>query len=759
MAVRSFQARLLYLLIAILVLLDAGTLISVYYAGQSTLHRTVADQLQVGSRVLNRILDTRASQLSDSLRVLALDFAFREAIASADVPTITSVLANHGRRIAADAVVLVNLDGVVTADTLGGRLSGKPFPFASLLRAAQDRGEASATVSFASRPYQFVIVPVLAPRPIAWVCAGFEIDERVLTDVRRLTNLDISIWSSGAGSHLSPDASKYGTLLEPLATGDGSRVNALLAANLEEAQKPFRKLELEIFALSTIIFIISVFAAVVFARTVSQPLRVLAEGAGRVERGDYVTPIVVQQEDEIGHLATAFNQMQSAIATREDEIRYQATHDALTGLPNRTLFLDRLSYAIAGAKRAGPSVGMIMMDVDRFKEINDTLGHQVGDQLLIEIGRRLEHTLRQSDTVARLGGDEFAVMFTAPTFKHAEEVAARVVGAFDSPIVLGDVSVDVNASLGIALYPAHADDAGTLMRHADIAMYDAKREHSGVAVYEPGRDEHTLRRLSLVMDLRQAIARDELELYFQPKADVRSERVVHAEALVRWNHPRHGVMRPDEFIPLAEQSGKIGLITKWVIRKAIAQCAEWRREGLELAVAVNLSALDLFDSELPIFISGLLSEARLPPASIVLEITESAVMKDAAFAQKMLADLKRRGVCLAIDDFGTGYSSLAHLKRLPVDELKIDKSFVLNLSEAAADDLVIVRSTIELGHNMGLVVIAEGVETAESWAILKRLGCDMAQGYYMSKPLPAEAFKAWLQASKWASGLGPQASA
>jgi diguanylate cyclase (GGDEF)-like protein len=752
MAVRSFQARLLYLLIAILVLLDAGTLISVYYAGQQTLRRTVAEQLRIGSRVLNRILDTRAQQLSDSLRVLALDFAFREAIASADVPTITSVLANHGSRIAADAVVLVNLDGTVTADTLGGRLSKKPFPFGSLLRTAQDRGEASATVSFANRPYQFVIVPVLAPRPIAWVCAGFEIDNRVLTDVRRLTNLDISIWSSSGGSQLAPDDSKYATLLEPLPTGDGSRVNALLALDLEEAQKSFRNLELQIFALSTIVLIVAVFAAVIFARSVSQPLRVLADGAGRVERGDYVTPIVVQQEDEIGQLATAFNQMQSAIATREDEIRYQATHDALTGLPNRTLFLDRVSYAIAGAKRNGPSVGMIMMDVDRFKEINDTLGHQVGDQLLIEIGRRLEHTLRQSDTVARLGGDEFAVMFMAPTFRHAEEVAARIEGAFDLPIVLGDVSVDVNASLGIALYPAHADDAGTLMRHADIAMYDAKREHSGVAVYEPGRDEHTLRRLSLIMDLRQAIARDELELYFQPKADVKSERVMHAEALVRWNHPRHGVMRPDEFIPLAEQSGKIGLITKWVIRKAIAQCAAWRREGLELAIAVNLSALDLFDSELPTFISGLLSDAGLPPASLVLEITESAVMKDAAFAQKMLADLKRRGVCLAIDDFGTGYSSLAHLKRLPVDELKIDKSFVLNLTEAATDDLVIVRSTIELGHNMGLIVIAEGVETAESWEILKRLNCDMAQGYYMTKPLPADAFKAWLQASRWAAG-------
>jgi diguanylate cyclase len=289
------------------------------------------------------------------------------------------------------------------------------------------------------------------------------------------------------------------------------------------------------------------------------------------------------------------------------------------------------------------------------------------------------------------------------------------------------------------------------MKRADIAMYDAKKNHSGVAMYESGRDEHSVRRLTLMMELRQAIARDELQLYFQPKIDVRTEKVVHAEALVRWRHPKHGVMRPDEFIPLAEQSGKIGLITKWVIGKAIAQCAQWRDEGLDLTIAVNLSALDLFDVELPTFISGLLSDAMLPPGKLMLEITESAIMRDAAYAQKILADLKRRGICLAIDDFGTGYSSLAHLKRLPVDELKIDKSFVLNLSERASDDLVIVRSTIELGHNMGLVVIAEGVETAESWRVLKNLGCDMAQGYYMSPPLPAREFTEWAASSRFAA--------
>jgi HAMP domain-containing protein len=434
MVVRSFQARLLSLLIAVLVLLEAGTLISVHFAGQRSLGRSLVDELRVGARVLDRTIETRAKQLSDSLRVLILDFAFREAVASADLPTVTSALENHGKRIAADIVVLIGLDGTVTADTLGGRMTGRAFPYASMLRTAEDRGEASATVSFANRPYQFVIVPVLAPRPIAWICAGFEIDARVLEDVRQLTSLDVAIWSSTGGSapqlistlrtaerndliaHMEAlpaithgesritsvelGDETYATLLRPLPTGDGSRVNTLVQRSLEEAQRPFVTLERQVFALSFAILLIAVLAAVLFARTVSRPLQVLAEGAGRIERGDYVSPIVVKQQDEIGHLATAFNAMQAAIAAREDQIMFQSTHDALTGLPNRARFLSRVSHAIAASKRleakgsgAAHVVGLVVMDVDRFKDVNDTLGHHFGDQLLIEIGRRLEQTV------------------------------------------------------------------------------------------------------------------------------------------------------------------------------------------------------------------------------------------------------------------------------------------------------------------------------------------------------------------------------
>jgi predicted signal transduction protein with EAL and GGDEF domain len=342
-----------------------------------------------------------------------------------------------------------------------------------------------------------------------------------------------------------------------------------------------------------------------------------------------------------------------------------------------------------------------------------------------------------------------AAMFESAAAPNAVEIAQRIGRALETPFTLGGVSIDVEASMGIALYPLHAEDAVTLMKHADIAMYQAKRSHSTHALYEPGRDEHSLRRLTILSELRQAVAGDALELHFQPKIDIATRRAVHAEALVRWRHPVYGLMAPDEFIPLAEQSGNIGLITKWVLKRAIADCAGWNGAGFDLGVAVNLSAHDLYDADLPTLLSGLLHDHGLDPGKLVLEITESAVMKDAAYALKTLRDIKTRGITLAIDDFGTGYSSLAHLKRLPLDELKIVKAFVMNLTGEQSDDGVIVRSTIDLGHNMGLKIVAEGVESAEGFAILERFGCDMAQGYFISHPVLSAQLLTWMRESPW----------
>jgi diguanylate cyclase (GGDEF)-like protein len=777
---RSFQAKLVYLLIGVLVLLQTVTLASIHFAGMNAVNRRLGDELSIGSRVFDQILAQRVDLLSVPLKVLVKDFTFQEALMKGDQATVISALSNHGRRIQANAVFLIGLDGKVTADTLPRSMIGQPFPFPSLIRTAEETGEASSIVSLDGQPYQLVITPVLAPRAISWVCMGFEINEKVLKDFKAVTSLEISLATTGRNprllsSTLGPDlnedllgqvartnirtgsettlklgAGSYETLIEPLRTADGSRIVTLIQRSLDEARHSARKLELRIVVDSTLALVVAILAAMYFARGVIRPLKRLADGAQKIEMGDYSTDVNIEQDDEIGYLATAFNRMRTGIAEREEKIIHQATHDGLTGLPNRSLFLDRLEHAIAAARRSGESVGMIMMDLDRFKEINDTLGHHFGDELLNEIGRRLTLSLRESDTVARLGGDEFGVNFNAREPAHALEVARRIGSSLEAPFILGGVSIDVDASMGIAIYPLHAEDAGSLMKRADIAMYDAKKNHTAIALYEAGRDEHSIRRLSLLSELRQAVQRDELVLHYQPNISIHTGRAAYAEALVRWNHPSHGLMQPDEFIPLAEQSGSIGALTKWVLRRAIQECAGWAARGTPMIVAVNLSPLDLFDSELPTFISGLLSESALPASWLVLEITETAIMRDPAYALKILRDLKGRGIRLSIDDFGTGYSSLAHLKRLPVDELKIDKSFVLNLSSQSTDDAVIVRSTIELGHNMGLTVIAEGVETVESLDILKRLGCDMAQGFYMSPPLPAPELLKWITDSRWA---------
>src|ERR1051325_3295118 len=772
---RSFQAKLVYLTVAVLVLLQAATLIAVHVAGERTLRRSVDDELRVGSRVFDQLLALRGRQLSFSVRALASDFAFREAIASTDRPTIVSALANHANRVDADAVFLISLDGTVIADTLNERSVGRSFPLPTLVREAERLGESTAIVLFDSRPYQFVVVPILGPRPIAWVCMGFRIDEATLTEVRRLTSLDVSLWKSdaenpllvstlrpderndlvaqmrenGAGTTIQIGDDSYQVLLHPLITADRSQIKMLLQRSIEEARRPYRRLQLQFFAVSILALIVAVVAAYFFARGVSSQIQRLAQEAQKIEHGDYTAALEIRQKDEIGQLANAFGKMRTAIAEREEQIRLQATHDSLTGLPNRTLFFDRLAHAIEGAKRTRGLVGMIMMDLDRFKEINDTLGHSLGDDLLVEIGRRLRQTIRETDTVARLGGGEFAVMFEAEDEAAAVEMAQRLSRALETSFTLGGVSIDVNASMGIALYPLHAEDAGTLMKRADVAMYDAKKNHTAIALYEAGRDEHSIRRLSLLSELRQPVQKDELEIHYQPNISIQTGRAAYAEALVRWNHPSHGLMMPDEFIPLAEQSGSISALTKWVLRKAIGECAGWAARGTPMIVAVNLSPLDLFDAELPSYISGLLSEASLQASWLVLEITETAIMRDPAYALKILRDLKGRGIRLSIDDFGNRYSARGHLKRLPVDELKIDKSFVLNLNSQSTDDAVIVRSTIELGHNMGLTVIAEGVETIESLDILTRLGCDMAQGYYMSPPLPAAELLKWMTESRW----------
>lgn len=434
----------------------------------------------------------------------------------------------------------------------------------------------------------------------------------------------------------------------------------------------------------------------------------------------------------------------------ERAVQHLAYYDTLTDLPNRTLLQDRLQQAILAAKRDKKTLALLVMDLDRFKEINNILGHHYGDLVLQQVGPRLREVLRESDTVARLGGDEFAVLLLSIGLDGAILTAEKILRHFLTPFVVDCLSLEVGTSIGISLFPEHGDDANTLLRRADMAMYEAKQQSTGYAVYSPQHERHNSSHLILMGDLRHAIDRNELFLQYQPKIDLRNRSIIGVEALVRWQHPARGTVPPDQFIPLSEQGGLIKPLTLWVLKAALSQCHAWHQAGLKLSVAVNLSARNLQDPQLPDQVARLLQAYDLGPGWLHLEITESVIMADPTRAMEILNQLSKMEVHLSIDDFGTGYSSLGYLKKLPVDEIKIDKSFVKEMA-VETDDAMIVRSTIDLAHNLGLKVVAEGIETQEIYDRLVALGCDAAQGYYISRPVSPADLLGWLADSPWAS--------
>ena len=429
---------------------------------------------------------------------------------------------------------------------------------------------------------------------------------------------------------------------------------------------------------------------------------------------------------------------------RSDTLHRLATTDELTGLPNRESFRDRLQQEIDAATNS-TAFAVMLMDLDHFKEINDTLGHHYGDMLLRELGPRLAAAVGPDGLVARLGGDEFAVLAGERTRSAAalEASARELLTSLQKPFSVDELSLEVAASIGIARFPQDGRDPHTLLRCADVAMYEAKDKQTGCNLYAPAHDNHSTRRLTVFTDFRRALASDEIVVHYQPIVDLGDLAVRGAEGLVRWEHPQLGLLAPGAFVNAVEQTGLIGPMTRHVLERAIAQCATWRVEGRDLSVAVNLSARNLLDRDLMREIERLLHEYNLPPEALKLEITESMLMSDPDRAQTTVTGLSDLGVSISVDDFGTGYSSLANLRRLPIDELKIDRSFVTPMLRDESD-LIIVRSTINLAHDLGLGIIAEGVEDQLTLTRLAHLGCDLAQGFHLSKPLPAEAFSQWV---------------
>jgi len=450
-------------------------------------------------------------------------------------------------------------------------------------------------------------------------------------------------------------------------------------------------------------------------------------------------PLEAVGGDEIEILERNFNRLAEAVESETAALEYQALHDPLTELPNRKLINNRLQQEILRSHRSNKPLVLIMSDLNHFKEINDTLGHHVGDIVLQQAATRLFRTFRKTDSVARLGGDEFGILLPETSLEQAEMLSKKAVEAFEIPFVVEGNSLSVGISMGLAESPIHGDDVNILVQRADVAMYVAKRGKLGFSVYDPDQDTHSIGRLALMSEFRVAIENQLLEVLYQPKVDVQTSEIIGAEALLRWNHPERGCIEPEEFIPLAEQTGLIKPLTSWVLEKAVQQCIEWKKIWPNFNMSVNLSVHNLHDVALLDQVRRMIKEYEMQPSCLTLEVTEGDIMTDPIRAKEILEALSMMGVTISIDDFGTGYSSLSYLKQLPVEEIKIDKSFVMEMMDDE-NDAVIVKATIELAHNLGLKIVAEGVKDQETWDRLRSLNCDIAQGFFISHPITAQEF-------------------
>jgi diguanylate cyclase len=448
--------------------------------------------------------------------------------------------------------------------------------------------------------------------------------------------------------------------------------------------------------------------------------------------------------------ATVLLRYQHRVERQAEGSRRQALHDSLTGLGNRSLLADRMDAALRRQQgQQGEQVGLLLVDLDRFKEVNDTLGHHHGDLLLQEVAARLQESVRGMDTVVRLGGDEFAVLLACTaSAADAADVAQRLLAQLRQPAELDGVVVDVGASIGVTVYPDISSDAGELLQHADIAMYAAKRGQLGVVIYDAGINEHSRRQLTLLGELRRAVElENQLVVYYQPKASIDDRSVIGVEALVRWEHPEHGLLGPDQFIPLAEESGLIDPLTDLVLGAALGHCQAWLQAGLRIPVAVNIASRCLLDPNFPTRVALLLAKHGIPGDMLTLEVTESALITDPDRATDVLGRLRALRMRLSLDDFGTGYASMSYLRTLPLHELKIDRSFIKTML-TSREDGAIVRAVLTLAHSLDLQVVAEGVEDEATWRELANLGCDIVQGYYLSRPMPAAHLASWVAARR-----------
>jgi diguanylate cyclase (GGDEF)-like protein len=764
MALGSLKSRIVLVFVGLTVLVMALILALVTRYSARIVSTELTRELSAGTHVYELLVAHSQRQLEMAAGVLSADFAFREAIATQDRSTMLSVISNHGLRIGAQVMMVISPDGKVIADTQAHAAALRAFPFPDLLSFAEAGGKSTGFRTMSDgRLYQLVLVPILAPKLIAWAAIGFLVDDQWARDLSAMTGLEVSVIRRDARGVTTLASSLDGVRRDELARhappppgeraqpvrigGEnfqsvtlplGASTAVVLQRSIQQAEQPFTSLRRALLWIVLAGVVLFVLGSLLLAQRIVRPLRLLGAAASRIEAGQYAERVPHLPADEIGQLAASFDRMREQVASREQRILKLAYEDPLTALPNRTRLIE------AHAKLPREAAGAVMvLNLDRFSSINHALGHAIGDRLLAEIAARLAELQSDARLVARLWGDEFAFLLQGVDAAAARRFAMMVLALLRDPVTLDGQRLDIAGSIGIALYPADGSDATTLLRRAEVAMSAAKRQHLGFAFAADVGEEPLHEQLSLIGEMRDAMAREEFVLYYQPKLDLASGRITGAEALIRWRHPTRGLVPPARFIPFAEHTGFIREITPWLLQRVAQQAAAWRRATLAIVPSVNLSTLDLLNRELVDELRGLAESATLPPNGLCLEITESALMKDPELAAKHLSELAALGFRLSIDDYGVGQASLAYVRTLPVHELKIDRTFV-HAVQSSSTNAAIVSSTIVLGHALGLSVVAEGAETADELDWLAANDCDAAQGYHIARPMPADELPAWI---------------
>lgn len=753
-------------------LLLSVLVIATFYMVQSRTYEHSTGQLlahaKTSANVIEDKIHNRSDALHSALNTLSKDFSFKQLVATGenDEVSLKVALENHQRRNNADIAWVLNQDLKMLAGTLPEgpyQLTFDPSVFVQ--EKVRLRRFLDSYFLVRAAPVKFV---ESSRKVNAWVLMGINTKKLISDELVELTDMDVSVLEIGATHkvvgttfpsesadilrqlslnisqdllHQLPEPmSHYLYITEEFGRIDEEPAYLLLTTQKEKAYVSYRGLLLQLVGILAIAAFMAGFAAMFLSKGITAPITRLVRVTKQIRQGEYVTDFPTSTTNEVAELSAAIDDMQKGIRSREMEIQHLAFHNPLTELPNRNNFIQYLETTIA---EGNSQLVLLMMDLDRFKDINDTVGHEIGDELLKDIAKRLKTGSYPGMFIAHIGGDEFGLIFSHTDGQDVKNIANNILALFQHPFQVDQLTLDVDVSIGVAVYPDNADSVHDLLQCADIALYSCKGHHYSIAVYDPSLDKHSVQRLSLMSELRGAISQGQLVVYYQPKLNIAKQKIDTAECLVRWIHPTHGFIPPDEFIPLAEQTGAIRDLTHWVLRQGFAQQAAWRKVGYDIGIAVNISALDLVDMTLPAYVAELMLEFHTSSDMLTLEVTESAVMSEPESAVKALCTLQRMGIALSIDDFGTGYSSMAQLKKMPVDELKIDKAFVLDLANNESDQ-VMVRTLLSLAQNLNLNTVAEGVEDATSLQLLGEMGCTKAQGFYLSRPLAAPDFTAWL---------------